>query len=64
VLESAGDKVVSVDVSPDGKWISSACFDRTFKLWTAESEGIADRGFKLAFDDYKSKFGHDWAGWD
>ncbi|KIH62573.1 WD domain, G-beta repeat protein [Ancylostoma duodenale] len=26
--------VMCVDISPDGKWIMSSAFDRTFKLWT------------------------------
>ncbi|PIO63323.1 WD domain, G-beta repeat protein [Teladorsagia circumcincta] len=27
-------RVMCVDISPDGKWIMSSAFDRTFKLWT------------------------------
>ena len=29
-------KVMSVDISPDSKYIATASYDRTFKLWTQE----------------------------
>lgn len=33
-LQGHETKVMGVDISPDSKWIVSAAFDRTFKLWT------------------------------
>ncbi|KAK6041802.1 WD domain, G-beta repeat protein, partial [Cooperia oncophora] len=33
-LKGHDTKVMCVDISPDGKWIMSSAFDRTFKLWT------------------------------
>lgn len=35
VLEGHEMKIMSVSISPDAKWISSSCFDHTFKLWSA-----------------------------
>ena len=29
-------KVMAIDVSPDGTYIASSSYDRTFKLWTPE----------------------------
>ncbi|KAL7752758.1 hypothetical protein RI367_001760 [Sorochytrium milnesiophthora] len=36
-LEGHEGKVMSVDISPDSKWIASAGYDRTFKLWASDN---------------------------
>jgi U4/U6 small nuclear ribonucleoprotein PRP4 len=33
------DKVTAVDCTPDARWVVSACYDRTFKIWGAEGGG-------------------------
>jgi len=35
-LHGHENKVMSVDVSPNGKWLASSSWDRTFKLWAPE----------------------------
>jgi WD40 repeat protein len=32
-------KVMGIDVSPDLKYVATASYDRTFKLWTSEQQG-------------------------
>jgi len=48
MMDTGGIKVMSVGVSPDCKWISSSCHDRTFKLWADEADD--SRGFELPVD--------------
>jgi len=35
-LKGHEGRVMSCDISPDSKYIVSASYDRTFKLWAAE----------------------------
>ncbi|KAI9137114.1 WD40-repeat-containing domain protein [Paraphysoderma sedebokerense] len=40
ILEGHEGKIMSVDVSPDSKFIASAAYDRTFKLWASEKSNL------------------------